>query len=195
MVDLFGSQGTVQPGPSIWEKFSQSFSFGLLWLSDHDLLKLGVNAGVKGASALRSVSSDTGALACQKTHHLIRNQEFDHLGTNLMVNRDLYVVFGRHVYSSPGRLDCIWNWTRTPIEECRLNYWVSKLHLRWNITERRLTMLNNWILKLDNSKFDEKKETKDQDCRLNLLSGEKNWPSWWMKTSVLIRNFASTCNL
>ena len=24
------------------------------------------------------------------------------------------------------------------IEDCRLNYWVSKLHLRWNIMERRL---------------------------------------------------------
>ena len=142
MVDLFGSQGTVQPGPSIWEKFSQSFSFGLLWLSDHDLLKLGVNAGVKGASALRSVSSDTSALAGQKTHHLIRNQEFAHLGTNLMVDRDLYVVFGRHVYSSPGRLGCIWNWTRTPIEECRLNDWISKHHLRWNIMERRLKIVS-----------------------------------------------------
>ena len=61
------------------KKFSQSLSFELLWLSDHDLLKLGVNAGVKGASALRSVSSDTGALAGQKTHHLMRNQRFYHL--------------------------------------------------------------------------------------------------------------------
>ena len=39
--------------------------------------RLGGCASVcKGASALRSVSSDTGALAGQKTHHLIRNQEF-----------------------------------------------------------------------------------------------------------------------
>ena len=80
------------------------------------------------------------------------------------------------------------------IEECRLNYWVSKPNLEWNITERRLKIVS-WILKLENSKFDFKKETKNQDCQLNLLSGEKNWPSWWMKTSVLIRNFASTCNL
>ena len=142
MLDLFGSQGTVQPGPSIWEKNQSKFVFWTSLIEWPWFVEAWCKCRSQKCQCVEVRIQWHRCLGWPEDSPPDEKSKVLPSWTNLMVNRDLYVVFGRHVYSSPGRLDCIWNWTRTPIEECRLNNWVSILHLIWNIMERRLKIVS-----------------------------------------------------